>query len=145
MPHVLAPTFLLKSGTLATFASQAGVLLDDAKHGSVLLENTAIGGDKSTWTGQRWLTFSSLGQETLCDGVGCVGDGGCVSGHHLSIGEVLLRHIFPFCHAAWGRFKLSYEQGHQGKLELPSGFMTCLRFGILSPCSSTSSSPGKRS
>ena len=100
--------FVLKSRTLATFAARAGVLLDRAKHGSVLLENTAIGGDESTWTGQRWLTFSSLGQETLGNGVGRVGDGGCMSGHHLGIGEVFLCHILPFCHAAWGRFKLSY-------------------------------------
>ena len=146
LPRLARPTFLLESRTLATFAAHAGVLLS-AKHGSVLLENTTIGGDESARTGQGWLTFSSLGQQTLGDGVRGVGDWGCVGGHHLSIGEVFLRHILPLCHTAWGGFKLSYEQGHQGKLELPSGFMTCFRFGILfgSPWSSTSSSPGRRS
>ena len=115
MPHVLAPTFLLKSGTLATFASQAGVLLNDAKHGSVLLENTAIGGDESTWTGQGWLTFSCLGQKTLGDRVRSVGDGGGVGGHQVRVGKVLLCHVLPFGHTAWGVDKLSYQEDFTGE------------------------------
>ena len=103
--------FVLKSRTLATFAARAGVLLDRAKHGSVLLENTAIGGDESTWTGQGWLlTFSCLGQQTLGDRVRSVGDGSGVGGHQVRVGQLLLCHVLPFGHTAWGVDKLSYQE-----------------------------------
>ena len=137
--------FVLKSRTLATFAARAGVLLDRAKHGSVLLENTAIGGDESTWTGQGWLlTFSCLGQQALGDRVRSVGDGSGMGGHQVRVGQLLLCHVLPFGHTAWGMDKLSYQEDFTGEQDLPSGFMTCLRFGTLlgSPWSSTSSSPG---